>query len=137
MEAYVAASCDVQVQQQEAETHARAEASGLPAGTDSQSCNTTAPTTARRLHPVPSAAQLKCMLPPDPLIPIQAMTANIADPDAPTAAGLPLVEGQSSQGWVMSLAVPGLTVPWTHSIYLWVATAISIGVHEVGTAGGA
>ncbi len=33
--------------------------------------------------------------------------------------------------WGMGLAVPGLTVPWNHAAYLWIATAISMAVHEV------
>ncbi len=36
-----------------------------------------------------------------------------------------------SQGFAMGLAVPGLTVPWGHAGYLWVATAASIAIHEV------
>ena len=40
--------------------------------------------------------------------------------------------GGGSSGWVLGLAVPGLTVPWSHAVYLWLATAFSIGVHEVG-----
>lgn len=42
-----------------------------------------------------------------------------------------VVGGGSSNGWVMVVAVPGLTVPWSHAIYLWLATAISFCVHEV------
>lgn len=30
------------------------------------------------------------------------------------------------------LAVPGLTLPWAQAGYLWVATALSMAVHEVG-----
>ena len=40
--------------------------------------------------------------------------------------------GGGSSGWMLGLAVPGLTVPWSHAVYLWLATAVSIGVHEVG-----
>ncbi len=42
-----------------------------------------------------------------------------------------VVGGGSSNGWVMVVAVPGLTVPWSHAIYLWLATAVSFCVHEV------
>ena len=31
----------------------------------------------------------------------------------------------------MQLAIPGLTVPWGHTVYLWTAIALSVGVHEV------
>ena len=62
---------------------------------------------------------------------VQAMAANSVDSPLPSTPSMPLLEAKGSQGWVLGLAVPGLTVPWTHSIYLWLATAISIGVHEV------
>jgi hypothetical protein len=29
------------------------------------------------------------------------------------------------------LAVPGLTIPWTHAGYLWISVAVSLCVHEV------
>ena len=32
------------------------------------------------------------------------------------------------------LAVPGLTVPFSHTAYLWVATLLTMAVHEVRTA---
>jgi len=41
------------------------------------------------------------------------------------------VGGGGGGGWVLGLAVPGLTVPWNHAIYLWLATAISFAAHEV------
>ena len=31
----------------------------------------------------------------------------------------------------MVVAVPGLTVPWSHTVYLWLATALSFCAHEV------
>ena len=31
----------------------------------------------------------------------------------------------------LTLAVPGLTIPWAHAGYLWVAAAVSLSVHEV------
>ena len=34
--------------------------------------------------------------------------------------------------WGMGMAIPGLTVPWTHAVYLWIATGLSMAVHEVG-----
>ena len=37
----------------------------------------------------------------------------------------------SSQGWGMALWLPGYTVPWSHAIFLWLATSISVSVHEV------
>lgn len=37
----------------------------------------------------------------------------------------------SGGGWAMEVAVPGLTVPWSHTVYLWLATAISFCAHEV------
>ena len=64
---------------------------------------------------------------------VQAMAANSVDSPLPSTPSMPLLEAKGSQGWVLGLAVPGLTVPWTHSIYLWLATAISIGVHEVSS----
>lgn len=36
-----------------------------------------------------------------------------------------------SQAWSLGIALPGLTVPWGHAVYLWIATALSLGVHEV------
>lgn len=38
--------------------------------------------------------------------------------------------GGGSPSWMLSMAIPGLTVPWSHGIYLWLATAVSISVHE-------
>lgn len=64
---------------------------------------------------------------------VQAMAANSVDSPLSSTPSMPLLEAKGSQGWVLGLAVPGLTVPWTHSIYLWLATAISIGVHEVSS----
>ena len=36
----------------------------------------------------------------------------------------------SSQGWGMALWLPGYTVPWSHAIFLWLATCISVSMHE-------
>lgn len=48
-----------------------------------------------------------------------------ASPDVnPDAQAVP-------QTWSMGIALPGLTVPWGHALYLWLATAVSLGVHEV------
>lgn len=44
-----------------------------------------------------------------------------------------VVGGGTSSEWALVVAVPGLTVPWSHAIYLWIATAISFGMHEVST----
>jgi hypothetical protein len=32
------------------------------------------------------------------------------------------------------LAVPGVTIPWTHAGYLWISVAVSLCVHEVSPA---
>ncbi|KAK9817848.1 hypothetical protein WJX72_003051 [[Myrmecia] bisecta] len=45
-----------------------------------------------------------------------------------------LAEMYADRGSVIGLAVPGLTVPWSHGIFLWVATAVSVAVHEAGHA---
>ena len=37
----------------------------------------------------------------------------------------------SSEGWGMALWLPGYTVPWSHAIFLWLATCISVSMHEV------
>ena len=34
-------------------------------------------------------------------------------------------------GLALELVLPGVTVPWAHALYLWIATAVSLGVHEV------
>ena len=34
--------------------------------------------------------------------------------------------------WTLGLALPGVTVPWGHAAYLWVATAASLAFHEAG-----
>lgn len=34
-------------------------------------------------------------------------------------------------GSQLTLAVPGLTIPWAHAGYLWMAAALSLCVHEV------
>eukprot|EP00884_Botryococcus_braunii_P021430 jgi/Botrbrau1/7971/Bobra.9_2s0122.1 len=34
----------------------------------------------------------------------------------------------------LSLAIPGVTIPWSHGLYLWLAAILSISVHEVGHA---
>lgn len=53
-------------------------------------------------------------------------------PDIAPGSGVPLAGAPGSQGgFAMGLAVPGLTVPWGHAGYLWVATAASIAIHEV------
>lgn len=53
-------------------------------------------------------------------------------PDIAPSIGVgPLGSASGSQGFAMGLAVPGLTVPWGHAGYLWLATAASIAVHEV------
>ncbi|EIE24169.1 hypothetical protein COCSUDRAFT_41457 [Coccomyxa subellipsoidea C-169] len=39
-----------------------------------------------------------------------------------------------AQAWSLGVALPGLTVPWGHAVYLWIATALSLGVHEAGHA---
>ncbi|CAL8462284.1 g1815 [Coccomyxa elongata] len=48
--------------------------------------------------------------------------------DASPDPGLP------TQAWSLGIVLPGLTVPWSHAMYLWIATAISLGVHEAGHA---
>lgn len=50
---------------------------------------------------------------------------------APSISTGPLGPASGKQGFAMGLAVPGLTVPWSHAGYLWLATAASIAVHEV------
>lgn len=52
---------------------------------------------------------------------------------APSVSVGPLGPASGAQGFAMGLAVPGLTVPWGHAGYLWLATAASIAVHEVHT----
>lgn len=52
---------------------------------------------------------------------------------APSVSLGPLGPASGAQGFAMGLAVPGLTVPWGHAGYLWLATAASIAVHEVHT----
>lgn len=55
-------------------------------------------------------------------------------PDIGPGSGVPLAGPPGSQGgFAMGLAVPGLTVPWSHAGYLWIATAASIAIHEVHT----
>ncbi|KAK9863384.1 hypothetical protein WJX84_000295 [Apatococcus fuscideae] len=44
-----------------------------------------------------------------------------------------LTDGRS-QGWGMALWLPGYTVPWSHAVFLWLATCISVSVHEAGHA---
>ena len=62
---------------------------------------------------------------------LQAMSMG---PDIAPSIGVgPLGSASGSQGFAMGLAVPGLTVPWGHAGYLWLATAASIAVHEVST----
>lgn len=52
-------------------------------------------------------------------------------PEIAPGSGVPLASSPGSPGFAMGLAVPGLTVPWGHAGYLWLATAASIAVHEV------
>ena len=52
-------------------------------------------------------------------------------PEIVPGSGVPLAAAPGGQGFAMGLAVPGLTVPWGHAGYLWLATAASIAVHEV------
>lgn len=53
-------------------------------------------------------------------------------PDIAPGSGVPLAAAPGSQGgFAMGLAVPGLTVPWGHAGYLWIATAAAIAIHEV------
>lgn len=55
-------------------------------------------------------------------------------PDIAPGSRVPLAGAPGSQGgFAMGLAVPGLTVPWAHAGYLWIATAASIAIHEVPT----
>ena len=55
-------------------------------------------------------------------------------PDIAPGSGVPLTGAPGSQGgFAMGLAVPGLTVPWGHAGYLWIATATSIAIHEVNS----
>ena len=42
-----------------------------------------------------------------------------------------VVGAASSSDFAMKVAVPGLTVPWSHAAYLWLATAVSFCAHEV------
>ena len=63
------------------------------------------------------------------------MQAMSMGPDIAPGSGVPLAAAPGSQaGFAMGLAVPGLTVPWGHAGYLWIATAASIAIHEVRTA---
>ncbi|KAL3136923.1 hypothetical protein ABBQ32_006529 [Trebouxia sp. C0010 RCD-2024] len=56
-------------------------------------------------------------------------------PDIAPGSRVPLAGSPGSQGgFAMGLAVPGLTVPWAHAGYLWIATAASIAIHEAGHA---
>ena len=53
-------------------------------------------------------------------------------PDIAPGSRVPLAGAPGNQGaFAMGLAVPGLTVPWAHAGYLWIATAASIAIHEV------
>lgn len=55
-------------------------------------------------------------------------------PDIAPGSGVPLEGAPGSQGgFAMGLAVPGLTVPWGHAGYLWIATAACIAIHEVSS----
>lgn len=55
-------------------------------------------------------------------------------PEIAPGSGVPLASTPGSPGFAMGLAVPGLTVPWNHAGYLWLATAASIAIHEAGHA---
>ena len=52
-------------------------------------------------------------------------------PEIAPGSGVPLAASPGSPGFAMGLAVPGLTVPWGHAGYLWLATAASVAFHEV------
>lgn len=43
----------------------------------------------------------------------------------------PAVDEGEVPGLALVLVLPGVTVPWAHALYLWCATAFSLGVHEV------
>ena len=43
----------------------------------------------------------------------------------------PAADGEDLPGLALELVLPGVTVPWAHALYLWLATAVSLGVHEV------
>ncbi|CAK0736192.1 hypothetical protein CVIRNUC_000706 [Coccomyxa viridis] len=45
---------------------------------------------------------------------------------------VPAAGRQGEPGLALELVLPGLTVPWAHAVYLWVATALSLAVHEAG-----
>ena len=61
---------------------------------------------------------------------VQSMSMG---PDIAPVSGVPLAAAPGSPGFAMGLAVPGLTVPWGHAGYLWLATAASIAFHEART----
>ena len=56
---------------------------------------------------------------------------NADGPEIAPGSGVPLATSPGSPGFAMGLAVPGLTVPWSHAGYLWLATAASIAFHLV------
>ena len=43
----------------------------------------------------------------------------------------PAADEHGLPGLAMELVLPGVTVPWAHALYLWSATAVSLGAHEV------
>ncbi len=43
----------------------------------------------------------------------------------------PAADEEGVPGLALELVLPGVTVPWAHALYLWIATAVSLGVHEV------
>ncbi len=43
----------------------------------------------------------------------------------------PAADERGTPGLALELVLPGVTVPWAHALYLWIATAVSLGVHEV------
>lgn len=61
---------------------------------------------------------------------VQSMSMG---PEIAPGSGVPLAAAPGSPGFAMGLAVPGLTVPWGHAGYLWLATAASIAFHEART----
>ena len=42
----------------------------------------------------------------------------------------PAAVEEGMPGLALELVLPGVTVPWAHALYLWIATAVSLGVHE-------
>ncbi len=57
------------------------------------------------------------------------MLANFVADEHDAARGAASAATQSTPHLV--IAVPGLTIPWAHAAYLWIAAAVSLTVHEV------